>query len=86
MASEKLSISLEATLAGAVRAAAHAQDVSISTWIAEAAQARVRQHRLREALAAFAEEHGDLTDDEVDRLITAARAQSTVTRPAKDAA
>jgi hypothetical protein len=75
---EKLSISLDSELAGTVRNAASAQGVSVSTWLADAAQAQVRQIRLRDALDALAAEVGGLDPDEVDRLVAAARNSSTV--------
>lgn len=81
MSAEKLSISLDSELAAAVRAAAEDEQVTVSTWLARAAQARVRRQHLREALDAFASEHGSLSDEEVDDLLTAARRRSVVTRP-----
>jgi len=86
MGAEKLSISLDSELAATVRTAANEQGVSLSTWLAEAAAARVRQHRLREALDALAAEIGGLDADEVDRLIADARRTSTVILGAKGAA
>jgi len=81
MSAEKLSISLDSELAAAVRAAAEDERVTVSTWLSRAAQARVRRLHLREALDAFASEHGSLSDGEIDDLLTAARRRSTVTRP-----
>jgi len=75
---EKLSISLDSELAVTVRNAASAQGVSVSTWLADAAQAQVRQIRLRAALDSLAAEIGGLDPDEVDRLVAAARSGSTV--------
>ena len=79
MTAEKLSISLDPRLAATVRAAAAEEGVSVSTWLARAAEAKARQRHLREALDSFAAEHGTLSEAEIDRLITAARAGS---RPA----
>lgn len=78
MGAEKLSISLDSDLAAAVRAAASEQGVSVSTWLADAAQAQVRQRRLREALDVLASEEGELDPAEIDRLIAAARGTSRV--------
>jgi hypothetical protein len=75
---EKLSISLDSELAATVRNAASAQGVSVSTWLADAAQAQVRQIRLRAALDPLAAEIGGLDPDEVDRIVAAARSGSTV--------
>lgn len=76
MSAEKLSISLEADLATSVREAASEQGVSVSMWLAEAAQAQIRQRRLREALDALAAEEGELDPTEIDRLIADARRSS----------
>ena len=76
MSVEKLSISLDANLAATVRAAAAEEGVSVSTWLARAAEAKARQRHLREALDEFAAEHGALTDADIDRLITDARTAS----------
>lgn len=78
MATEKLSVSFDPDLASAIRAAAHDANVSVSTWLAEAAEVKVRQRRLREALDDFAAEHGTLEESDIERLISAARANSTV--------
>ena len=78
MSAEKLSISLESDLAASVRAAASEQGVSVSTWLADAAQAQIRQRRLREALDALAEEEGELDPAEIDGLIARARRSSRV--------
>ena len=48
----------------------------MSTWLAGAAEVKARQRHLREALDEFAAEHGVLTDSDIDRLITEARAAS----------
>lgn len=76
MGAEKLSISLDAELIARVRAAANEQGVSVSTWLAKAAEAQVRQRLLREALDAFAAEIGELSQEEVDRLIAESRRTS----------
>jgi hypothetical protein len=81
-----LSISLDSDLAASVRAAASEQGVSVSTWLADAAQAQVRQRRLREALDALALEQEELDPVEIDRLITDARRTSRVVIGTKGAA
>lgn len=73
MASEKLSVSFDPALAATIRAAAAEEGVSVSRWLAGAADAKARRRHLREALDAFAAEHGALTEDEIDRLIREAR-------------
>lgn len=79
MAVEKLSISLDVELARVVRAAAAEQGVSVSTWLAEAAEAWARQRHLGRALDTLADEVGPLTDEDVDRLVAQARSASVVT-------
>jgi hypothetical protein len=81
-----LSISLDSDLAASVRAAASEQGVSVSTWLADAAQAQVRQRRLREALDGLASKQGELDPVEIDRLITDARRTSRVVIGTKGAA
>lgn len=81
-----MSISLESGLAASVRAAASDQGVSVSTWLADAAQAQVRQRRLREALDALASEEGELDPTEIDGLIARARRTSRVVSGAEGAA
>lgn len=76
MPAEKLSVSFDAELAATIRAAAAEEGVSVSTWLARAAEAKARQRALRLALDSFAAEHGALTDAEIDRLIADARAAS----------
>lgn len=86
MGAEKLSISLESDLAVSVRAAASEQGVSVSMWLADAAQAQIRQRRLREALDALASEEGELDPAEIDGLIARARQSSRLVSGAGGAA
>lgn len=76
MAAEKLSVSFDPRLAAAIRAAAAEEGVSISMWLAGAAEAKARRRHLREALDSFAAEYGVLGDADIDRLIGEARAGS----------
>lgn len=77
---EKLSVSLEASLARMVRSAASEAGVSVSTWLSEAARAKARQRSLREALDEQERRHGPLEADETAALIASARAGSVVVR------
>jgi hypothetical protein len=77
---EKLSISVEAELAAAVRKAAAEEGVSVSTWLGDAAQAKARRRALRHALDELARERGELSDTDIDAIIGSARARSRVTR------
>jgi hypothetical protein len=81
MPSEKLSISLDEGLASAIRHAAANEGVSVSSWIAAAAEQRARREHLRAALAALDDEFGALQPGEAERLIAAARSSSVVTGP-----
>lgn len=76
MGAEKLSISLDSELAASVRAAASEQGVTVSSWLADAAQAQVRQRRLRDALDVLTSEEGELGPAEIDTLIADARRTS----------
>jgi hypothetical protein len=78
MPSEKLSISFDARLAAEVRESASHEGESVSSWLADAATTKARQRTLREALDAFAEEHGALSDAEIEGLIRKARQTSRV--------
>ena len=64
---EKLSISLDPRLGGDVRAAAARADTSLSAWLAEAAEARLRREALAELLADWQAEHGPITPEELER-------------------
>jgi uncharacterized protein (DUF1778 family) len=84
MKSEKLSISLEADLAEAIRNSASKEGVSVSSWIADASIQRARQFALEELVAADAAEFGALSDADVDRLIAEAHAASQDPRHADE--
>jgi hypothetical protein len=81
MPAEKLSISLDEELATAIRSAAASDGVSVSSWIASAAEQRATREHLRAALEAFDQAFEPLQPGEAQRLIAAARSSSTVTRP-----
>lgn len=78
MGAEKLSISLEADLVTGVRAAAAAEGVTISNWLADAAEVKVRRYALRAALAEWDAEFGVLDPAEAARLLADARRRSRV--------
>ena len=80
---DKLSVSFEAELGDAVRAAAKRSGAGISRWLAQAAATRLRADALSEFLDEWEAEHGPLTDEE----LTTAAAQmgslpSSTARPA----
>ena len=62
---DKLSVSFEAELGDAVRAAAKRSGAGLSGWLAQAAAARLRADALSEFLDAWESEHGTLTADEL---------------------
>lgn len=78
MAVEKLSISFDAALAAAVRQAAESDGVGVSSWLADAAAAKVRHSLLAAALRADAAEAGDLSDEQIDALAAGARRATRV--------
>lgn len=65
MSVHKLSVSFDAELGDAVRAAAKRSGSGLSGWLAEAAAARLRADALSEFLDAWEAEHGQLSADEL---------------------
>src|SRR5437867_1504161 len=62
---DRLSITLEPRLGAAVRKAAKRANVSLSTWIAEATAARVRNEALSDALDRWEADEGAFTSAEL---------------------
>jgi metal-responsive CopG/Arc/MetJ family transcriptional regulator len=71
MAVERLTVSLEAELAEAVREAAEADAQNLSAWLADAARRRLASRGLRDVVTQWEAQHGSFTDDE----LVAARAR-----------
>ena len=72
MGVEKMSVSFDLELGEAIRTSAGGVGQSVSAWLAQAARDRLRLEALGEAMVAWEEEFGPLTDDEVaeaDRLM-----------------
>ncbi|WP_423915999.1 hypothetical protein [Candidatus Poriferisodalis sp.] len=65
MTTERLTISLEAGLAGAVRKAAAADDQNMSAWLADAARRRLVTRGLRDVIADWEATHGAFTEAEL---------------------
>lgn len=65
MGVSKLSISFDAELGDEVRQAAQRAGVPVSTWLADAARAKLRSEAFVDFLAAWEREHGALTEDEL---------------------
>ncbi len=64
---DKISISLEAELSDEVRAAALKAGMGVSSWLAEAAAAKLRAEALAEFLDTWEKAHGPLTVKELSR-------------------
>ena len=71
MAVERVTVSLEAELAEAVREAAEADAQNLSAWLADAARRRLASRGLRDVLAVWEAEHGPFSEHE----LAAARAR-----------
>jgi metal-responsive CopG/Arc/MetJ family transcriptional regulator len=65
MAVERVTISLEAELAEAVREAAEADAQNLSAWLADAARRRLASRGLRDVLTEWETEHGQFSEDEL---------------------
>jgi len=78
MGVEKMSVSFDLELGEAIRTSAGRGNQSVSAWLAEAARDRLRLEALGEAVTAWEERFGSLTDAEVaeaDRLLNQAPAR-----------
>ena len=64
---DKMSVSFEAALGDEIRRAARSAGVGLSSWLAQAASARLRADALREFLDAWEAGQGALTPDELAR-------------------
>jgi len=64
---DKISISFEASLGDQVREAARKAGTGLSSWLAAAAEARLRAEALGEYLDAWERKHGALTPAELSR-------------------
>ena len=67
MKADKMSISMDATLAAEVRRSAERAGEGVSAWLSEAAAARLRAQALAGFLDDWESEHGALTADEIAR-------------------
>jgi hypothetical protein len=64
---DKFSISFDAELGDDVRAAASKSGKPVSSWLAEAAAAKLRSEVLQEFLDSWERKYGPLTPDELNR-------------------
>jgi hypothetical protein len=72
MGVEKMSVSFDLELGGAIRASATGMGQSVSAWLADAARDRLRLEALGQAIGAWEQEFGPLTESEVadaDRVL-----------------
>jgi hypothetical protein len=65
MGVEKMSVSFDLELGEAIRSSAAGEGRSVSAWLAEAARDRLRLEALGDAVAAWEDTFGALTDAEV---------------------
>jgi hypothetical protein len=63
---EKLSVSFDLELGEAIRASANERSQSVSGWLADAARDRLRLEALGDAIQAWEQRFGSLSDAEVD--------------------
>lgn len=63
---ERLTVSLEAELAAAVRDAADADAQNLSAWLADAARRRLASRGLRDVVAEWEATHGAFSVEELD--------------------
>ena len=68
MAVEKLSVSVEPALARRMRAAANASGQSISAFVTEAVEQRLKLEAARQLLEEWEAEQGEVTDLERERV------------------
>lgn len=62
---DRFSITMDPELGKAVREAAEAEGMSVSAWVARAAEDRVRLKLLAEYFEEWEAEHGAITEDEM---------------------
>lgn len=66
MGVERVTVSLEADLASAVRAAADADRENVSSWLAVAARKRLAARGLKDVVDEWEAEHGQFTRNELE--------------------
>jgi hypothetical protein len=62
---EKVSVSFDLELGEAIRASANERSQSVSAWLADAARDRLRLEALGDAILAWEQRFGSLTDAEI---------------------
>lgn len=67
---ERLTVSLDAELAAAVREAATQDALNMSAWLADAAQRRLATRGLADVIAEWEDLHGEFTSAELEQART----------------
>ena len=67
MVAERITISLDKELAGALRQAAATDGTNVSSWTSEAIRRSLNQRGLRAVIADWEAEHGAFTPEELDQ-------------------
>lgn len=78
MTKERLSVTVSAEMSQEVRAAADRAGVSVSSWVSEAIEERIRQVSMRAFLDEWQAEQGAFTEEELaaaDQIIAQAKAE-----------
>jgi hypothetical protein len=68
----KVTISLDPDLYAAARANAESKGMTVSSWMSEAAEEKLRQQAWDEYMTAYQEEFGEFTEEELARPIPVA--------------
>jgi hypothetical protein len=68
MTAERLAISLDPRLSARIREVVEASGSSISAWMADAAERKLKATAARAALAEYEVEFGTISDAEVERV------------------
>jgi hypothetical protein len=72
VAVRKVTISLDPDLYSAAKTNAESKGMTVSSWMSEAAEEKLRQQAWDEYMAAYQEEFGEFTDEELARPIPVA--------------
>ena len=63
----KVTISIDPDLYAALRSNAESKGMTVSSWVSEAAEEKLRQQAWDEYMAAYQEEFGEITQEDVER-------------------
>lgn len=62
----KVTISLDPDLYAAIKADTESKETSVSSWLSDAAAEKLRRQAMDQYLAAYQEEFGEFTEDELN--------------------